>query len=365
MVMAASFRCINGAPAAACGYVNYKDTYRMDGMGISYDACARVTTFGVDTSASFLRLNSDVDRQTPVTSNVQASSTVYGRLSVQPTAGAVFRAVTLTSLDAWQQSAGAAATDLGNVLTQNFLALLSTPTNTNPQNPVWDFDLYVDPLFFQAGNVYYLAATVSLTFANTGPLSKRLVMQINLPNQTHSLRAQLADQSMGQIAPRAGQNSQPIYSNTMRMQTLATQGTVAVATSAPTSATGTGTGTSATTTSAVSSSGGLSDSASIAIGAALCALGIAVLLIVVVLVLRRKRQQQQQDSTYAPVLGTQYGASAVPLASRNSDNDVGGLVSVLRAPEFLLRSSPLVCSNKLAGIRRSKVQKLQSEFGGR
>merc|ERR1712137_1278723 len=147
-------------------------------MGIlTYDACPRVVQYGVDSAVSFLRLHEDVPRAVPVSAPAQQGSTLYGRCSVEPSAGATFQSVTLSALNVIQQSAGGPI-DLGDKLGESYLLMLSALSQNSPTNPVWDFNLEMDPSVFLLANTYYLEATLDLTFANTGPLTRKLRMPL-------------------------------------------------------------------------------------------------------------------------------------------------------------------------------------------
>merc|ERR1711916_87803 len=52
--------------------------------------------------------------------------------------------------------------------------MLSPLTSNNPTNPIWDFDLFMEPTVFLLANTYYLEATLDLTFENTGTLTRKL-----------------------------------------------------------------------------------------------------------------------------------------------------------------------------------------------
>jgi hypothetical protein len=60
-------------------------------------------------------------------------------------------------------------------------------TQTTPNNGVWDFDLTLDPAFFSITETYYLEATIDLTFANTGTLTKKLLIPMS---SARTLRSQ-------------------------------------------------------------------------------------------------------------------------------------------------------------------------------
>jgi hypothetical protein len=150
----------------------------MPNLLISYDSCPRIVAYGVDTTTSSLKLNSDVQRLTPLAAPALQGATLYGRCSIFPTAGAVFQSVTLSALNIVQLSSPANI-DLGNQLGATFLTLISPATSADPSNPQWDFDLVIDAGFFALTQQYYLEATLDLTFANTGALTKRLLIPLS------------------------------------------------------------------------------------------------------------------------------------------------------------------------------------------
>merc|ERR1712093_555499 len=132
---------------------------------------------GINAAASFLRLHEDAPRATPIAAPATQGETLYGRCSVEPSAGATFEAVTLSALRVFQQSAGGPI-DLGNQLSAPFMTLLSSATSTSASNPQWDFDVLMEPTFFSVTESYFLEATLELTFANTGPLTRKLVLPL-------------------------------------------------------------------------------------------------------------------------------------------------------------------------------------------
>ena len=58
------------------------------------------------------------------------------------------------------------------------MVMLSALTSNSPSSPQWDFDLIMEPTFFLITGTYYLEATLELTFANTGPLTRTLRMPL-------------------------------------------------------------------------------------------------------------------------------------------------------------------------------------------
>ena len=173
LVLTAEFRCADGSDPSTCGYAVFQNSYTMNQLILTYDACPRVVQYGVDSAASFLRLHDDVPRAVPVSAPALQSSTLYGRCSVEPLAGSTFQSVTLTAMKVFQQDA-AGPIDLGDQLNAAFMIMLSPLTSNNPTNPIWDFDLFMEPTVFLLANTYYLEATLDLTFENTGTLTRKL-----------------------------------------------------------------------------------------------------------------------------------------------------------------------------------------------
>merc|ERR1711991_28719 len=62
----------------------------------------------------------------------------------------------------------------GDQLNAAFMIMLSPLTSNSPTNPIWDFDLFMEPTVFLLANTYYLEATLDLTFENTGTLTRKL-----------------------------------------------------------------------------------------------------------------------------------------------------------------------------------------------
>ncbi len=67
-------------------------------------------------------------------------------------------------------------------------------TNTDSLNPIFDFELFIDPAVFQygvGGTTYWycLSTTVGLVFPHTGPTSKRLLLPPS--QQQHAARPEL------------------------------------------------------------------------------------------------------------------------------------------------------------------------------
>merc|ERR1711916_102165 len=153
--------------------MGFQNSYTMNQLILTYDACPRVVQYGVDSAASLLRLHDDVPRAVPVSAPALQSSTLYVRCSVEPLAGSTFQSVTLTAMKVFQQDA-AGPIDLGDQLNAAFMIMLSPLTSNNPTNPIWDFDLFMEPTVFLLANTYYLEATLDLTLENTGTLTRKL-----------------------------------------------------------------------------------------------------------------------------------------------------------------------------------------------
>jgi hypothetical protein len=304
LVLAADVECFGGADPSQCGYVLSPNrtnwTYRLGGLVLTYDACARVTQFGVDTSTSYLRLFNDVARSAPVSGPIQQDATLHGRMNLFPTSGATFSSVTLATLDLIQQTE-TGAKDLGTILASTELTMLSPLVSTNASNPVFDFDLFIDPAVFQAGSTYYLSCTVTLTFANTGTVKRRMLLPFSPSN--NSLRAHNSASMESRHAVRANP-SQGLFSQTFRLAALATAPSSSTTTLAQ-----------ATTAPVVASSSSSSSVVPIAIGVAVgVAALLAIIIIVVVLLVRRRRKKEQEDAS-------PFGR----VEARSSENDLSGL----------------------------------------
>jgi hypothetical protein len=96
---------------------------------------------------------------------------------VLPSTGATLDSVTMSLLRVMQQVNGGQPIDLGNQLNAAFMVMLSALTSSSPSSPQWDFDLIMEPTFFLITETYYLEATLELTFANTGPLTRTVVLK--------------------------------------------------------------------------------------------------------------------------------------------------------------------------------------------
>merc|ERR1711991_1168056 len=150
--------------------------------------------------------------------------------SLLPSAGATFQSVTLSALKVFDQNGGSPL-DLGNQLSASFMTMLSPLTWASPTNPIWDFNLQMEPTFFLLANTYYLEATLELTFANTGPLTRRLEIHLGNPAsgaKRSMLRSALSNpnvvhlvavDSNAQRAPR--DQEEGIFSNTFAVRAAA------------------------------------------------------------------------------------------------------------------------------------------------
>merc|ERR1711991_1082940 len=186
MLLTAQFKCADGSDPNTCGYQNIQGSFTLDKLFLTYDACPRTVEFGIEYASSFLRLHDDVPRAVPISAPAAQESTVYGRCSIAPSAGAAFQSVTLSGLKVFQQNGNI---DLGDQLGASFLTMTSPLTSTSASNAVFDFDLTMDASFFLLANTYYLEASLDLTFANTGPLTKKLVIPLVIPGNKKMLRS--------------------------------------------------------------------------------------------------------------------------------------------------------------------------------
>merc|ERR1739848_747590 len=139
-----------------------------------------------------------------------------------------------SALRVFQQSAGGPI-DLGNQLSAPFMTLLSSATSTSASNPQWDFDVLMEPTFFSVTESYFLEATLELTFANTGPLTRKLVLPLARRANQSSLRSALSDASRTELvaitgrAPDARVEEQGVRSNKFAVRAAAaTSGAEAV-----------------------------------------------------------------------------------------------------------------------------------------
>merc|ERR1711991_892139 len=215
--------CDAASPAGSCDQFH---EFRLYNLILTYDACPRVVQYGLDSAVSFLRLHEDVPRAVPVSVPAQQGSTLYGRCSVEPSAGATFQSVTLSALNVIQQSAGGPI-DLGDKLGESYLLMLSALSQNSPTNPVWDFNLDMDPSVFLLANTYYLEATLDLTFANTGPLTRKLRMPLLARASGAKLRSTLSNPhavalvALSERADNDSETQEGIFSNTLEMRAAA------------------------------------------------------------------------------------------------------------------------------------------------
>jgi len=223
LVLTAEFKCADGSDPSTCGYSSFQNSYTMDQLFLTYDACPRVVEYGVNDAASFLRLHDDVPRAVPVSAPALQSSTIYGRCSIEPSAGGSFQSVTLSALNVLQQDA-AGPIDLGDQLSSAYVTLLSPVTSNSPTNPIWDFDLFMEPTVFALANTYYLEATLDLTFSNTGPLTRKLRMPLPRKMAGKSLRSTLSNMNAVELVAmtvRDGEDRQQqgVFSNVFALRT--------------------------------------------------------------------------------------------------------------------------------------------------
>lgn len=283
MKLTVQFQCADGGAPNTCGYQNVKSALRLEQLFLSYDTCPRAVEYGINSAASFLRLHEDVPRAVPVSAPAVQGATLYGRCSVQPSNGATFEAVTLSSMRVMQQANGGGgnAIDLGDQLKAPFLVMLSALTSNSATSPQWDFDLVMEPSFFVATNTYYLEATLDLTFANTGPLTRTLRLPLIAPSaaakKSTMLRSGLSNVNVVQLvaisdrAPTTNAEQQGIFSNNFSLRSAEKT---------------------AETTSAAGSSGSGGNTAMIAgIAGGVAGLVVVAALIAVAVVLKRRKQK--------------------------------------------------------------------------
>jgi len=218
LVLDVEFQCADGSDAATCGYTNLPAdrVYALPNLILDYDACPRAIEYGIDGAASSIRLYTDPGRTTDVTAPVLQGTILYGQCEIFPTANAEFESTTLSALKVFQV-ASPANLDLGDQLSSTFLTLTSaSATQTSPASAVWQFSLDVDASFFDITETYFLEATIDLTFANTGSLTKRLIIPL-LPGRK---RSNTAVALIAAGAPRQAQegNSDQVRSNIFKMQ---------------------------------------------------------------------------------------------------------------------------------------------------
>jgi hypothetical protein len=88
-----------------CGFngVPQDNVYALRFLTVKYNACPVSTSYGLDPSASFLRLYVDVQRLNTVSRPLFYGSTMYGRAVVQPSSGAFLQSTTLNRLDLFRR----------------------------------------------------------------------------------------------------------------------------------------------------------------------------------------------------------------------------------------------------------------------
>ena len=216
LVLNVEFQCADGSDAGTCGYTDLPvdRIYALPNLILDYDACPRAIEYGIDGAASSIRLYTDPGRTTDVTAPVLQGTILYGQCEIFPTANAEFQSNTLTALKVFQV-ASPANLDLGDQLSSTFLTLTSGATQTSPASAVWQFSLDIDAAFFDITQTYFLEATIELTFANTGSLTKRLIIPL-LPGRK---RSNTAVALLAAGAPRQAQegNSDQVRSNIFKM----------------------------------------------------------------------------------------------------------------------------------------------------
>ncbi len=273
-----------------------------------------MTTFGIDTDKSSLRLYADTFRASTLSAPIQQGAVAYGSFRIFPKGG-TFSSVRLQALDVIQQVASGPV-NRGTLLGAPELFPLWTSRNsTNPSSATFDFDLTISEAKFQPGNVYYLSAEALLTFLQTGVLArKRFLLPVPSLNQT--LRAQNA----ASLHQRADQPSSlaGLFSQTFRLAAAAVA-TAAVSSTAQTTAAVEGT----LPTTAAASSTSSDPTVGIAIGVAVGAVALVAIIVVAVLLVRRHRASNAHDAQLAsprPLV------DETPCSTCLSDNDVGGLM---------------------------------------
>ena len=110
------------------------------------------------------------------------------------------------------------------------MVMLSALTSNSPSSPQWDFDLIMEPTFFLITETYYLEATLELTFANTGPLTRTLRMPLIAPsangNKKLSLRSALSNVNAVQLVAISDRDEttnaeqQGIFSNNFSLRAI-------------------------------------------------------------------------------------------------------------------------------------------------
>merc|ERR1711991_497423 len=95
-----------------------------------------------------------------------------------------------------------------------------------------------DPSIFLLANTYYLEATLDLTFANTGPLTRKLRMPLLARASGAKLRSTLSNPhavALVALSERADDDSEPqegIFSNTFEMRAAEAEATDGASSSA-------------------------------------------------------------------------------------------------------------------------------------
>ena len=109
------------------------------------------------------------------------------------------------------------------------MVMLSALTSNSPSSPQWDFDLIMEPTFFLITETYYLEATLELTFANTGPLTRTLRMPLIAPSANKkklSLRSALSNVNAVQLVAISDRDEttnaeqQGIFSNNFSLRAI-------------------------------------------------------------------------------------------------------------------------------------------------
>jgi hypothetical protein len=298
LVLAVTLQCANGnTNPGLCGFVNYRNTYRLNNIILTYDSCPRIVEFGINSANSFLRLNTDAARAEPVAAPVVQGSTLFGRCSITPSIGAQFQSTTLLSLRLMQKATSGDDLDLNNTLGLPYMTMLSPLTSNSPSNPIWDFDMVLDPAVFLITETYYLSASIQLTFANTGVVARRRVI-IPLEPGKPQLRAAFERQNTNGASTQTG-----VLSNQFNMFAATVQGNnngaAGSSTSSGTSAAGGATSAAGSTTSA----GGSSNIGMIAGIAAGVAVAVIAGIVIVALLVRR-RKNREHTSFDAPIKST-------------------------------------------------------------
>jgi hypothetical protein len=179
LTLFANLVCSNeSAKSTSCGYVGIQlnTLYQLKSVVVNYDSCAVITTLGVNTSLSYLRLYVEPARLVLVSQPQAQGSTLYGKLALFPSKGSQFANVTLTRLALFQQSASG-VTNLGESLAAPWLKLIS-PYFSTSQSPVWLFNVWLDPKVFRIQDVYYFEATTNIQYRNTGGLTRVIRMEL-------------------------------------------------------------------------------------------------------------------------------------------------------------------------------------------